>query len=225
MATLGTKLGSSYYPVVHWLWKGALVLEPNYRGSIGYGDEFRLLHKGALGLKDAADVIAGIEYLKSSGMVDPQKVGVMGWSYGGFISAWISATNHDVAAVSVGAGITDWKIHYGWESGNFTTRDFSFGGTPWGSEHPYDPSSPMTYIKDATIPTLFQHTEDDPIVPLGGARFMFRALQEQGISSRMIVYPGRTHGIPEDRQILGSLWHNWQWFGKHVWKEKVVMPY
>ena len=77
----------------------------------------------------------------------------------------------------------------------------------------------MTYVEGARTPTLFQHVEDDPIVPLAGSRRQYRALLEQGVDTRMIVYPGRSHGIPMARQRLGAMWHNWAWFAKYLWGE------
>ena len=222
--TIAGHLGRSAYPVVHWLWKGALVLEPNYRGSSAYGTEFRQLHRAGVGHGDAGDVLAGIRHLVSQGLVDPERVGVMGWSYGGFISAWLSATSTEVAAASVGAGITDWSTHYGWESANFTTRDFSFAGPPWQRADAYERASPLTYIGGANTPTLVQHVEDDPIVPMAGARRFYRALLEQDVPTRMIIYPGRSHGIPQPRQSLGAMWHNWQWFARYLWDEDVEIP-
>jgi dipeptidyl aminopeptidase/acylaminoacyl peptidase len=222
--TIAGHLGRSTYPVVHWLWKGALVLEPNYRGSSAYGTDFRRLHRTGIGAGDTGDVLAGIRYLVARGMVDPERVGVMGWSYGGFISAYLSATTTEIAAASVGAGITDWGTHYGWEYDNFTTRDFSFAGPPWERGTAYDRASPLEYIGGAAVPTLVQHVEDDPIVPMAGARRFYRALLERGVPTRMVVYPGRTHGIPQPRQALGSLWHNWQWFARYLWHEEVDIP-
>ncbi len=222
--TIADRLGQSVYPVMHWLWKGALVLEPNYRGSAGYGTAFRRLHRAGVGSGDAGDVLAGIHSLVAQGLVDPKRVGVAGWSYGGFISAWLSSTSQEIAAASVGAGITDWGTHYGWESANFTTRDFTFGGPPWEQPDAYVRASPLTYIAAARTPTLVQHVEDDPIVPMAGARRFYRALLEQGVATRMFVYPGRTHGIGEPRQRLGAAWHNWQWFARYLWDETAEIP-
>jgi len=225
LETIADHLPGYGRPVLHWLWKGALVLEPNYRGSSGYGTDFRRLHPAGIGEGDAGDVLAGIQHLVDAGLVDENRVGVMGWSYGGFISAWISATNREdsptkVAAVSAGAGITDWRTHYGWEYDNYTTGEFSFGGPPWQRGDAYDRASPMTYVEGARTPTLFQHVEDDPIVPLAGSRRQYRALLEQGVDTRMIVYPGRSHGVPLVRQRLGAMWQNWAWFAKYLWGEE-----
>jgi len=96
-----------YYPIERFIEKGALVLRPNYRGSAGYGEKFRALNVRNLGVGDYADVISGVDALISAGYVDPARVGVMGWSQGGYISAFISASSDRFKAISVGAGISD----------------------------------------------------------------------------------------------------------------------
>ena len=85
---------SGVYPIVHWLSKGALVLEPNYRGSAGYGEAFRSLNVRNLGVGDMWDVMSGVDHLVSSGVADPDRMGAMGWSQGGYISAFLT-TNTD----------------------------------------------------------------------------------------------------------------------------------
>src|SRR5262249_40615305 len=104
---------TSIYPIDIWTAQGALVLEPNYRGSAGYGEAFRSLNVRNLGVGDGWDVLSGIDTLIAGGLADPNRVGTMGWSQGGYISAFL--TTHDSArfkAVSVGAGISDWMTYY-----------------------------------------------------------------------------------------------------------------
>lgn len=212
------------YPVLHWLWKGALVLEPNYRGSIGYGRAFRELHHRALGTGDGGDVLAGVEALVERGLVDPDRVGVMGWSYGGFLAAWLAVTSDVFRAASVGAGISDWRIHYAWEPNHLTTRFYSFGATPWEDPDAYAAASPLTHVGRASTPTLIQHVEGDPTVPVLGAKALYRGLSEHGVETRLVVFPGRGHGVRSPRQQLGGLWQNWQWFLRHLWREEVEIP-
>src|SRR5205814_916976 len=104
---------SAIYPIDVWVPRGTLVLEPNYRGSAGYGAKFRALNVRNLGIGDAWDVLSGVDALVAKGQVDPARVGTMGWSQGGYISAFLAT--HDSArfkAISVGAGISDWMTHY-----------------------------------------------------------------------------------------------------------------
>ena len=122
---------TSIYPIDIWTARGALVLEPNYRGSAGYGEAFRSLNVRNLGVGDAWDVLSGIDSLIQRGMVDPERVGAMGWSQGGYISAYL--TTHDSArfkAVSVGAGISDWMTYYVNTDITQFTRQY-LKATPW----------------------------------------------------------------------------------------------
>ena len=105
-------LENRYYPVETWVGRGALVLKVNYRGSAGYGEKFRQLNVRNLGVGDAWDVVAGIDHLVAKGWVDPARVGCMGWSQGGYISAFLTTSTTKCAAVSVGAGISNWATYY-----------------------------------------------------------------------------------------------------------------
>jgi dipeptidyl aminopeptidase/acylaminoacyl peptidase len=100
------------YPVERFAAKGALILKPNYRGSAGYGAKFRALNVRNLGLGDYEDVISGVDFLIAKGMVDKDRVASMGWSQGGYISAFITCYSDRFKAVSVGAGISDWMTYY-----------------------------------------------------------------------------------------------------------------
>ncbi len=100
------------YPILQWLNKGALVLQPNYRGSAGYGADFRKLNVRNLGVGDAWDVESGVDYLVEEGLVDAGKVGAMGWSQGGYISAFLATNSDKFQAICVGAGISNWMTYY-----------------------------------------------------------------------------------------------------------------
>ncbi|HEX7020938.1 MAG TPA: S9 family peptidase, partial [Gemmatimonadaceae bacterium] len=153
------------YPIDIWTAKGALVLEPNYRGSAGYGEAFRSLNVRNLGVGDAWDVLSGIDYLIKEGIADPARVGAMGWSQGGYISAYL--TTHDSArfkAISVGAGISDWMTYYVNTDITQFTRHY-LKATPWDDPQIYAKTSPITYIKNAKAPTLIQHGATDQRVP------------------------------------------------------------
>src|SRR5204862_334439 len=156
---------ASIYPIDIWTAKGALVLEPNYRGSAGYGEAFRSLNVRNLGVGDAWDVLSGIDHLIKEGIADPNQVGTMGWSQGGYISAFL--TTHDSArfkAVSVGAGISDWMTYYVNTDITQFTRHY-LKATPWDDPEIYAKTSPITYVKTAKAPTLIQHGATDQRVP------------------------------------------------------------
>jgi len=211
------------YPVLQWLDKGCLVLRPNYRGSAGYGEKFRALNVKNMGVGDAWDVLSGIDYLDSKGMIDKSKMGCMGWSQGGYISAFLT-TNSDVfKAISVGAGISNWTTYYASTDIHPFTRQY-LKATPWNDEAIYKKTSPMTNINKAKTPTLIQHGEFDKRVPIANAYELLQGLRDKGIASELIVYKGFGHGITKPKEKLAATWHNWQWFNKYIWGESVNLP-
>ena len=204
------------YPIERWLASGALVLLPNYRGSSGYGPEFRTAHHRTAGFGDAMDVEAGVDHLIGLGIVDPNRVGLMGWSYGGFISAWLTATSDRFRAISVGAGISDWRTHYAWEAANITTRVFTFGTTPWEDPDTWAASSPITHIRGAHTPTLIQHLVGDPVVPILNAYELYQALTDLGVETELVQYPHSAHYPRNPKSQLALAWQNWAWFARHL---------
>ena len=100
------------YPIPQWVAEGALVLRPNYRGSAGYGEAFRALNVKNLGVGDMWDVMSGVESLVARGIVDTTRMGAMGWSQGGYISAFLTTNTSKFKAISVGAGISNWVTYY-----------------------------------------------------------------------------------------------------------------
>ena len=208
------------YPVMQWLAKGALVLRPNYRGSAGYGARFRALNVRNLGVGDAWDVLSGVDHLVQQGIVDTTRMGAMGWSQGGYISAFLTTTTNRFKAISVGAGISNWMTYYVNTDIHPFTRQY-LKATPWDDPEIYAKTSPMTYIKQAKTPTLIQHGEFDRRVPIANAYELLQGLQDRGVPTRLVVYKGFGHGIDKPKEQLAAYWHNWQWFGKYVWGEEV----
>jgi len=211
------------YPILQWLNKGALVLMPNYRGSAGYGEDFRKLNVENLGVGDAWDVISGVEYLDEQGIIDTDKMGAMGWSQGGYISAYLTTNTSSFKAISVGAGISNWMTYYVNTDIHPFTRQY-LKATPWENEEIYRTTSPMTNINNATTPTLIQHGEFDRRVPIPNAFELYQGLQDVGVDTKLIIYKGFGHGITKPKERLAAMWHNWQWFGKYIWGEEIEIP-
>ena len=214
---------SYVYPIVQWLNKGALVLSPNYRGSAGYGEKFRSLNVRNLGVGDAWDVLSGVQSLEDKGMIDPEKVGCMGWSQGGYISAFLTTNSDKFKAISVGAGISNWMTYYVNTDIHPFTRQY-LKATPWSDKEIYEKTSPMTNINKASTPTLIQHGEFDKRVPPANAFELFQGLQDVGVETKLIIYKGFGHGISKPKERLAAMWHNWQWFGKYIWNEEIELP-
>ncbi len=212
-----------YYPIERFVAKGALVLRPNYRGSAGYGEKFRALNVRNLGVGDYADVISGVDSLIAKGWVDKDRVGSMGWSQGGYISAFITASSDRFKAVSVGAGISDWMTYYA----NTDITPFTpqyLHATPWDDPDIYKKTSPVSYIAKAKTPTLIQHGENDRRVPIPNAFELRQALEDHGVPVKMVVYKGFGHGITKPKQQRAVMEENEKWFAQYIWGEKPAPP-
>lgn len=209
------------YPIVQWLDKGSLVLRVNYRGSAGYGEAFRSLNVKNLGVGDAWDVISGVEYLDSKGMIDKSKMGCMGWSQGGYISAFLTTNTDIFKAISVGAGISNWTTYYVSTDIHPFTRQY-LKATPWSDEGIYKKTSPMTNINNAKTPTLIQHGEFDRRVPISNAYELVQGLRDNNVPAELIVYKGFGHGITKPKERLAATQHNWDWFNKYVFGEETT---
>ncbi len=218
-----TPVLSYVYPVNQWLNKGAIILRPNYRGSAGYGEEFRSLNVRNLGVGDAWDVLSGVDYLINQGYVDESKMGAMGWSQGGYISAFLTTNTNRFKAISNGAGISNWMTYYVNTDIHPFTRQY-LKATPWSDPQIYAKTSPMTNINQASTPTLIQHGEFDKRVPIPNAYELYQGLQDVGVPTKLIVYKGFGHGITKPKERLAAIWHNWQWFGKFIWEEDIELP-
>jgi dipeptidyl aminopeptidase/acylaminoacyl peptidase len=213
-----TPYGSaSFYPIDGWLAKGALVLEPNYRGSAGYGEKFRALNVRNLGIGDAWDVLTGIDALVAQGLVDRDRVGAMGWSQGGYISAFLTTKHADrFKAVSVGAGISNWVTYYVNTDIHPFTRQY-LKATPWDDAKVYADTSPMTYIKTAKAPTLIQHGDKDARVPIPNAFELYQGLRDQQVPVELMIFRGFGHGLDKPKANRAAMQQNWDWFGRYLW--------
>ncbi len=210
-----------YYPIERFLAKGALVLRPNYRGSAGYGEKFRSLNVRNLGVGDYADVISGVDSLIAQGFVDKDRVGSMGWSEGGYISAFITTSSDRFKAVSVGAGISDWMTYYV----NTDITPFApqyLHATPWDDAEIYRKTSPISYIAKAKTPTLIQHGGADRRVPIANAYELRQALEDHGVPVKMVVYDGFGHPINKPKQQRAVMEENENWFNHYIWGDPLA---
>lgn len=219
-----TPVPAYVYPALQWLNRGCLILRPNYRGSAGYGAEFRAANVRNLGVGDAWDVLSGVDHLVSQGIVDTSKMGAMGWSQGGYISAFLTTTSNRFKAISVGAGISDWMTYYVNTDIHPFTRQY-LKADPWSDPEIYAKTSPMTYINQASTPTLIQHGEFDKRVPVPNAYQLYQGLQDRSVPSKLIIYKGFGHGITKPKERLAASWHNYLWFGKYIWGEDISVPF
>ena len=205
-----------YYPSDIWAARGALILKVNYRGSAGYGEKFRKLNVGNLGVGDAWDVLSGVDFLIAKGWVDKNKVACMGWSQGGYISAFLTTSSDRFVAISVGAGISNWATYY--YNTDITPFTINYlGNDPAEDPAIYAKTSPMNYIKTARTPTLIQHGEFDRRVPIANAYELRQGLENRGVKVEMVVYKGFGHGINKPKSMRAVMQHNLSWFNHYIW--------
>ncbi|KPL60972.1 S9 family peptidase [Rossellomorea vietnamensis] len=199
------------YPIESFIEKGFIVLEPNYRGSSGYGNDFLKANYRNLGIGDCEDVISGVDALVNRGIADIDRVGVMGWSQGGFISAFCSNYSDRFKVASVGGGISNWVTNY------VNTDLPSFirmhvGDTPWNDPEIYAKASPMTYIQSATTPTLIQHGEMDSRVPIPNAYELYKGLKDMGVETELVVFEGMGYSSDKPGIHRAIMEQNLSWF-------------
>ncbi|WAH36134.1 S9 family peptidase [Alicyclobacillus dauci] len=214
-ASFAVPTSNLYYPIESFIECGFIVLEPNYRGSAGYGSKFRRLNVRNLGIGDYSDVIAGVDHLVSQGFADASRVGVMGWSQGGYISAFCSTYSNRFKAVSVGAGISNWATYYVSTDIHPFTRHY-LAATPWEDEVIYKRTSPITYVNEASTPTLIQHGDNDSRVPVQNAYELYQGLSDVGVDANLIIFKGMGHGADKPGLHRAIQKQNLAWFCNHI---------
>lgn len=194
--------------------RGYAVLYPNIRGSDSYGWKFLISNRADWGGGDFRDVMAGVDEMVKRGVADPDRLGIGGWSYGGYMSGWaITQTNRFKAAVD-GAGLSDLAVEYGTEDG--PSYDEWFYGTPYEKPEGFAKSSPITYIKNARTPTLILQGADDVTDPLSQSQLLYRGLKRYGVESEFVVYPREGHGLREEKHLLDRLDRIIAWYAKYL---------
>ncbi|HKE24684.1 MAG TPA: S9 family peptidase [Bryobacteraceae bacterium] len=188
--------GSGWDYEFQWLAaNGYAVLYTNPRGSTGYGEKFLWATWGGWGKLDYEDVMAGVDYAVAHYPIDQKRMGVTGYSYGGFMTNWVITQTTRFAAAMTGAGISNWLSDYG-TSDIPRTKESEFFGSPWQTDSNalMRSLSPITYAANAKTPTLFVHGEADLRVPIEEDEQMYMALKKQHVPAKFIRYPGNYHG-------------------------------
>lgn len=169
---------------------------PNYRGSNGRGVAFAEANHGDMGGTDWADILAGIDHLVAQGIADPERLGICGWSYGGFMTMWgVTQTARFKAAVA-GAGIANWLSFHGGSILHAWDALF-YEADPYDSHGIYAARSPVLHSHRIATPTLILHGDADRDVPPDQSREFFRALKDRGVETQLVLYPGAGHGPRE----------------------------
>ncbi len=211
--------GPTPYPVAGFATRGYAVLRPNVRGSTGYGFDFRNADYRDWGGGDYQDILSGVDALVARGMADPDRLGVMGWSYGGFMTSWIITQSARFKAASVGAGVTNLVSMQGTSDIPGFLPDY-FGKELWddGGADPLKAHSAMGHIGKASTPTLIQHGEQDLRVPITQGYELYTALKRRNVPVKMVTYPRTPHGIQEPKLMEDAMKRNLEWFDQ--WLKK-----
>ncbi|HYM10575.1 MAG TPA: prolyl oligopeptidase family serine peptidase, partial [Bryobacterales bacterium] len=198
------------YPTQAFLQDGFAILLPNFRGSANYGAEFRLKNIDSQGFGDFDDVMTGVDTLIQQGIADPGHLGVMGWSYGGFLTAWIIGHTDRFKAASVGAPATDWTTYYAQSDGPRSTLLTYFGGTPWDKPDAYNRHSPRSGIARIRTPALLQVGSLD----INHNNELYWSLKDRKIPVEYVVYPREPHSIGEPAHQRDLMERNLRWFSR-----------
>lgn len=203
------------YPNAAFASRGFALLQPNPRGSAGYGQKFRYANYQDWGGGDFRDIMAGVDRVIEMGVADPERMGVMGWSYGGYMTSWTITQTKRFKAASVGAAVTNLVSFTGTADIPGFLPDY-FGGQPWEDLKLYAARSPVLQAKGVTTPTLVQHGEADVRVPVSQGYEFYNAIKQQGVPVEMLVLPRQPHGPTEPRMILKIMQTNLDWFEKYL---------
>ncbi|MCC6537361.1 MAG: S9 family peptidase, partial [Bryobacterales bacterium] len=199
---------SRTYPTHVFLERGLAVFSPNFRGSCNYGADFRLKNALSQGIGDFDDVMTGVDALIREGIADADRLGVMGWSYGGYLTGNVITKTNRFKAASVGAPAVDWITYYGEFDGSKEVLWTYFGGTPWDVPENYIRHSSRAGLKHIQTPTLLQVGAED----INHNHEIYQALTDRGVPVEYVVYPREGHGIVEPAHQRDLMERNLRWF-------------
>ncbi|MEO8019150.1 MAG: S9 family peptidase [Pseudomonadota bacterium] len=192
---------------------GYAVLSINPRGSSGRGFDFSRAIYADYGNLDVKDISAGITNAIDSGIADPERIGVFGWSYGGILADYMIASDARIRAAVSGAGVANVLATFGVD---MYAREYVFElGTPWENFDTWRKLAyPFLHPERITAPTLFECASDDDNVPCVGAEQMYQALKVRGVPTKLVVYPGQDHGLDVPSYLVHRMRSNIAWFDR-----------
>jgi dipeptidyl aminopeptidase/acylaminoacyl peptidase len=212
--------------------QGMFVLYTNPRGSSGYGMEFQYSTLRAWGIDDLKDILQGVELVVERGLADPERLGVTGGSYGGFMTSWITAHDQRWRAALTARGIVNWLSFYG-VSDVPGLIEREFGGMPWpfrsseeGSYELVMKLSPIVWADRVETPTLIIHSINDYRTPLEGAEQWYRALRKHEVPVKMILFPDSSHGLSRTGEpwlLVRRLHEYMDWFRHYLVEDETTV--
>lgn len=195
---------------------GYVVLLPNPRGSTGRTWGFAEAIGGNIGGIAYQDIMDGVDALVARGIADPLHLGVGGWSWGGFLTAWTVTQTDRFAAAVMGAGISNHFSHAGAPGTGRTDLEFRFGGEPYTHRASYEDRSPIMHVGSVTTPTMIVHGENDGKISVNQAWEFYTALHALGVDTRLVLYPGAGHRISDRAQRIDYLGRVLCWYDSHL---------
>ncbi|HEX8725300.1 MAG TPA: S9 family peptidase [Gemmatimonadaceae bacterium] len=197
--------------------RGYLVFEPNYRGSTNLGDRYQHAIFRNTGDGPGKDVMAGVAAVEKLGVVDTSRIAVSGWSYGGYMTTWLTGHYHPWKAAVAGAALTDWVMDYTiafYQDGDL----YFFGGSPWVKAYwdIWREQSPIASARNVTAPTLVMGDIGDPNVPIVNSLEWYHAIRDNGVETEFWAYPADTH-FPGDIVRQTDVYRRWiDWIDRHL---------
>jgi dipeptidyl aminopeptidase/acylaminoacyl peptidase len=190
---------------------GYFVFEPNPRGSYGQGEAFTRANVKDFGYGDWHDDLTGVDAAVAHAPIDPHRLGLWGWSYGGYMGMWAETQTRRFKAIVAGAGIVDWQSYYGQNDIDQWMIPF-FGASVYDDPQVYAKSSPITFIKNSHTPVLILQGERDEEVPAPQAFEFYQAMQTLDVPSRLVVYADEGHGPRKPANQIDILERTLSWF-------------
>lgn len=209
-ASVGAGFGGS-----SWSDKGYFEFQPNPRGSFGQGEKFTQANIKDFGYGDLRDVLTGIDAIEKKVPVDDKRLGLTGWSYGGFMSMFAATQTQRFAAIVAGAGISNWQSYYGENSIDQWMIPF-FGASVYDDPKVYAKSSAIEFIKKAKTPMLIIVGDRDGECPAPQSFEMWHALRDQGVKTQLVIYPNEGHGFRDPAHIKDRNERTQKWFADNM---------
>jgi dipeptidyl aminopeptidase/acylaminoacyl peptidase len=194
---------------------GYFVLMPNPRGSYGQGEAFTQANRKDFGYGDLRDILAGVDTVLAKYPVDPNRIGIAGWSYGGFMTMFAVAQTHRFRAAVAGAGISDWLSYYGENSIDQWMIPY-FGASVYDDPQVYARSSAITFIRQANTPTLTLVGDRDGECPAPQSFEFWHALRDLSVPAQLVVYPDEGHGFSDPADRRDVLDRAVDWFARYM---------
>jgi len=206
---------SSFFETYELSARGYFVLYPNPRGSFGQGEKFTEGNVRDFGYGDLQDILAGVDEVIKTAPVDKDRVGITGWSYGGYMTMWAVTQTHRFRAAVAGAGIANWQSYYGENDIDEWMIPY-FGASVYDDPAVYAKSSPITFIKNVKTPTLVLVGERDGECPAPQSREFWHALKTEGVETQLVIYPGEGHVFNQPDHQRDVMQRLDEWFDHYL---------